>query len=161
LVLAQLTSSILLVTASDDRRDLPGIRVVADLIPGAGPLGGVYTAIRTASPARALVVACDMPFLTVPFLGRLVAESVGFDAVVPRTPDGYHPLCAVYAPSAADPIQRRIRSGRLKVVDALTELRVRELGPEDIAPYDPDGTLLFNINTPDDYQRALRLPGRG
>ncbi len=158
--LAELTSTILLVTASDERRSPPGVRVVTDLIPGAGPLGGLYTAIRSASPARALVVACDMPFLTAAFLGRLVAESGGFDAVVPRTPDGYHPLCAVYAPSAAEPLYRRIRSGRLKVVDALADLRVRELGPEELAPYDPDGTLFFNINTPDDYQQALRSPGR-
>ncbi len=159
-MLTELTGTILLVTAGDDRRNLPGVRVVTDLIPGAGPLGGVFTAIRFASPACALVVACDMPFLTAAFLGRLVAESEGFDVVVPRTPDGYHPLCAVYAPSAADPIHRRIRSGRLKVVDALADLRIRELGPEEIAPYDPDGTLFFNINTPDDYRRALRSPGR-
>jgi molybdopterin-guanine dinucleotide biosynthesis protein A len=107
-----------------------------------------------------LVVACDMPFLTAPFLGRLVAECVDVDAVVPRTADGFHPLCAVYAQSAAAAIQRRILSGQLKVVDALADLAVREIGPEEITPYDPDGTLLVNINTPDDYQRALRLHRR-
>ena len=160
-VLREVTGSIVFVTAGDDRHDtLPGLRVVPDLIPGAGPLGGIYTAIRAASPGRALVVACDMPFLTAAFLRRLVAESAGVDAVVPRTADGYHPLCAVYAASAAARIRQRIQGGQLKVVDALVDLRVRELGPEEIAPYDPDGTLFVNINTPDDYQRALRLPGR-
>ena len=136
------------------------MREVPDLLPGSGPLGGIYTAIRAAARGRVLVVACDMPFLTAPFLGRLVAECVGVDAVVPRTADGFHPLCAVYAQSAAAAIRRRIRHGQLKVVDALADLAVREIGPEEITPYDPDGTLFVNINTPDDYQRALRLPNR-
>jgi molybdopterin-guanine dinucleotide biosynthesis protein A len=109
---------------------------------------------------RVLVVACDMPFLTAPFLGRLVAECLGVDAVVPRTADGLHPLCAVYAQSAAAAVQRRILNGQLRVADALADLAVREVGPEEIAPYDPDGTLLVNINTPDDYERALRLHRR-
>ena len=160
-VLRRITAEILLVTARrDPRGELPGLRVVPDLVPGAGPLGGIYTAIRAASPGRVLVVACDMPFLTAPFLGRLVAECAGVDAVVPRTADGFHPLCAVYAPSAEAAIGRRVQGGQLKVLDALAELKVREIGPEEIAPYDPDGTLFVNINTPDDYQRALRLPGR-
>jgi molybdopterin-guanine dinucleotide biosynthesis protein A len=129
-------------------------------LPGCGPLGGIYTAIKAAMRGRVLVVACDMPFLTAPFLGRLVAECLGVDAVVPRTADGLHPLCAVYAQSAAAAVQRRILNGQLRVADALADLAVREVGPEEIAPYDPDGTLLVNINTSDDYERALRLHRR-
>lgn len=159
-VLREITSTILLVTANPDHAEVPGLRVAPDLIPDAGPLGGIYTAILAASPGCALVVACDMPFLTAALLSRLVAECAGVDAVVPRTADGYHPLCAVYAPSAAARIHRRIQNGQLKVIDALADLRVREIGPEELAPYDPDGTVFININTPDDYQRALRLPGR-
>jgi molybdopterin-guanine dinucleotide biosynthesis protein A len=139
---------------------VPGVREVPDLLPGSGPLGGIYTAIQAATRGRVLVVACDMPFLTAPFLGRLVAECVGVDAVVPRAVDGLHPLCAVYAQTAAAAIHRRILNGQLKVVGALADLVVREIGPEEITQYDPDGTLLVNINTPDDYQRVLRLPGR-
>jgi len=150
----------LLVTADRARKGVQGLRVVPDLCPGAGPLGGLYTAIVAASPARVLVVACDLPFLTAPFLRYLAAGAPGVDAVVPRTADGYHPLCAVYAPSAAEPIRRRIDSGRLKVIDALADLKVREIGPEEIARYDPDGILFFNVNTPDDHRRALRLLAR-
>ena len=159
-MLGELADTILLVTADQARDEAEGLRVVSDLRPGAGPLGGLYTAIVAASPARVLVVACDMPFLTAPFLRHLVAGATGVDAVVPRTADGYHPLCGVYAPSAAEPLRRRIESGRLKVIDALADLKVREIGPEEIARYDPDGRLFFNVNTPDDYRRALRLPAR-
>ncbi|MBE3071369.1 MAG: molybdenum cofactor guanylyltransferase, partial [Acidobacteria bacterium] len=157
----EVTAAIVLVTTGRTPPGVSGLRVATDRMRGAGPLGGIYTAIQIASPGLALVVACDMPFLTASFLRRLVAEAAGADAAVPRTADGQHPLCAVYAPSAAEPIRRRIEGGRLKVNDALADLRVRELGPKEIARYDPDGTLFFNINTPDDYKRALAVAGRG
>jgi len=159
-VLREITATIVLIGTPRTPPGVRGLAVVPDLVRGAGPLGGLYTAIQAASPGLALVIACDMPFLSAAFLGRLVAHAAGVDAAVPRTADGLHPLCAVYAPSASEPIRRRIESGRLKVIDALADLRVCEIGPEEIARYDPDGTLLFNINTPDDYQRAQQVPGR-
>lgn len=154
-VLREITASIVVVTTARRRAGARGVRIAVDRLRGAGPLGGIYTAIQFATPGVALVVAGDMPFLTAPFLRRLLAAAAGADAAVPRAADGWHPLCAVYTPGAAEPIRRRIESGRLKVIDALADLRVREVGPEEIARYDPDGTLFFNINTPDDYQRAL------
>lgn len=129
------------------------VPVVPDRVPGAGSLGGIYTAV-TAADGPVLVVACDMPFLTAPFLARLLERGQDVDVALPRGPDGYHPLCACYAPTCADPIRRRLESGALKVIDLLTDLRVRELGPDELEAFDPDGLLLTNINTPDDLARA-------
>ena len=47
-------------------------------------------------------------------------------------------------------------------VDLMADVRVRELAPDDIAPFDPDGLLLLNVNTADDLdraERAARPPG--
>src|SRR5687768_10691932 len=38
------------------------LRLVADLKPGRGALGGLYTAIASAAQPIVAVVACDMPF---------------------------------------------------------------------------------------------------
>jgi molybdopterin-guanine dinucleotide biosynthesis protein A len=131
---------------------------VADRLPNAGPLGGIYTALCEAAGAHVLVVACDLPFLTAPLLARLMELADDqCDAVVPRTADGVQPLCAVYARRLADEVRRRIESGRLKIQDLLESIRVRELGPDEIAPFDPYGRLFFNVNTPGDLDRAVRL----
>lgn len=130
-----------------------GVPVLADAIPGCGSLGGIYTAV-TAAAGPVLVLACDMPFVTAPFLARVLEAGLEADIAIPRTPDGYHPLCASYSPACADPIRRRIEAGALKVVDLLSDVRVRELGPREVASFDPDGLLLLNINTPDDLARA-------
>ena len=134
-----------------------GVPVWQDLAPGAGPLGGIYTALKNTTTAQTLVVAGDLPFLTAPFLQHLVCVCEDADVVIPRIPDGFQPLCAVYARRCTEIIRHQIKAGTLKVTDVLSKLDVREVGPDEIAHFDPTGTLFFNINTPDDYQTALTL----
>ncbi len=135
-----------------------GPHVVPDRLPNAGALGGLYTALCEAAGPHVLVVACDLPFVTTPLLARLISlAGDDCDAVVPRSTDGRQPLCAVYASRLAEDVRRRIESGRLKVQDLFEAIRVRELGPAEVAAIDPDSRLFFNVNTPDDLARAGRL----
>jgi molybdopterin-guanine dinucleotide biosynthesis protein A len=135
-----------------------GLRAVPDRLPNAGALGGIYTALVEAESPHVLVVACDLPFLTASLLARLggLADDE-HDAVVPRTRDGRQPLCAVYARRLAGTVRRQIDSGHLKIQELLEAIRVRELGPDDIARLDPDGRLFLNVNTPGDLELALRF----
>jgi molybdenum cofactor guanylyltransferase len=133
------------------RRDL---ETVFDVLPGCGSLGGIYTAVCVAD-GPVLVVACDMPFLTAPFLAHLLGAVEGTDVAIPRTEDGYHPLCACYTPACAAPMRRHLDAGHLKVVDALQGLRVREIGPDELRVFDPDHALLINLNSPEDVSRAV------
>jgi molybdopterin-guanine dinucleotide biosynthesis protein A len=126
-----------------------GVPVVPDARPGCGSLGGIYTAL-------VLVLACDMPFVTTPFLARVLEAGRDADIAIPRARDGYHPLCACYGPACAAPILRRMDAGAFKVMDLLSDVRVREIGPEEVAAFDPDDLLLLNVNTPDDLARAER-----
>jgi molybdopterin-guanine dinucleotide biosynthesis protein A len=132
----------------------PGLETVFDVLPDLGSLGGIYTAVCLAD-GPVLVVACDMPFLTAPFLAHVLGAVEGADVAIPRTEDGYHPLCACYTPACAAPIRRRLDGGHLKVVDALHGLRIHEIGPDELRVFDPDHGLLMNINTPEDVARAV------
>ena len=137
-----------------------GVPIVPDLAPGTGALGAVYTAIQSVWAAHTLVVACDMPFLSVPFLSHLVAAGCDVDIAIPRTASGYEPLCATYSRRCAAVLRSRIEARQLKVSDLLAStqrLTIRELGPEEIAQYGRDDLLFFNINTADDYARAIAI----
>ena len=137
--------------------DLAGApAVVADVLTGAGPLGGIYTAIVSSPHSRTIVVACDMPFLNAPLIALLAGPS-GAELVIPRTGRGYEPLCATWSTSCAAAISRRIEGGRLKVADVIEDLRVEEVGPAALADCDPLGLLFVNVNTPHDYERAQEL----
>ncbi len=153
-LLQRLTPHILIIANDMTRFADTGVPVVPDAIAGAGALGGLHSALVHAPVDPVLVIACDMPFLTASFLTHLVDALGTADAVVPRTARGRHPLCAVYARRVAPHLQRRIESQRLRVLDALDGLSVREVGPDALAPLDPDGRLLVNVNTPDDYRDA-------
>ena len=153
-VLRSLTPHILIVASDEHRYREAGVPVVRDCIRGAGSLGGLYTALVEAPTDQLVVMGCDMPFLTAPFLARLAALGAGADAAMPRDARGLHPLCAAWGRRAAPHLRARIDEGRLRIVDALDGLDVREMDPGELARFDPDGTLLLNVNTPDDYARA-------
>ena len=153
-VLRSLTPHILIVASDEHRYRDAGVPVVRDRIRGAGSLGGLYTALVEAPTDQVMVMACDMPFLTAPFLTRLATLGLGADAAIPRDARGLHPVCAAWSQRAAPHLRARIDQGRLRIVDALEGLDVREMDPRELACFDPDGRLLLNVNTPDDYARA-------
>ena len=151
--LRDVASHVFVVGAPSDAWTARGLQVVPDDIPGMGALGGIYTAIVRSPCDRTLVLACDMPFVSAAFLGRLAAEEAA-DAVMPRTHRGYEPLCAIYSRACAPDIRARIERGELHASVPPCGVRVAEIGPETLAMYDPDGLMFMNVNTPHDYERA-------
>jgi molybdopterin-guanine dinucleotide biosynthesis protein A len=79
----------------------------------------------------------------------------GWDAVVPRTAERWHPRCAIYAARVAPARRARLDRGALRVTDALSNLSVRAVDDADVGAFDADGRLLLNVNTPDDLRRAV------
>jgi molybdopterin-guanine dinucleotide biosynthesis protein A len=130
-----------------------GLRVVGDRLAGCGALGGIYTAIVESPHERVVVVACDMPFIS-PELLRLMADASGADIVVPRSPRGIEPLCAIYTRACAPSIRARLDRGMLEASVMPEGMKVLEIGAETLAAHDPDGLLFVNVNTPHDYERA-------
>ena len=155
--LRPVAGEVILIARDEEPCRALGLPIRPDVLPGTGPLGGIYTALAATTAPRTLVVAADMPFLNAPFLRRLLEAGRDVDIALPRTADGYQPLCATYAAACAAVIRRRLDENRLAVHGLLADARVREIGPAEMARIDPDGTLCFNVNTPADYARALAL----
>jgi molybdopterin-guanine dinucleotide biosynthesis protein A len=131
---------------------------VPDLALGHGPLGGIQAALHRAGDASCtLIVACDLPFLSRPFLAFLLDRARGAadpDVVVPRSGDRLHPLCATYNRRVRQAVDRRVASGTLAVQALFDEVRVDVVEPEVVATFDPEGVMFWNVNTPDEYERA-------
>jgi molybdopterin-guanine dinucleotide biosynthesis protein A len=137
------------------------VDAIPDARPDHGSLGGLYTAL-VAAGGPVLVLACDMPFVTAPFLAHLLEAAPDADAVVPRDAGGLHPLCAVYRPGCLPAFEQALAAGRLTIVDVLPSVRVHEIGPDEVRRFDPDGVLLMNVNRPEDLARAdARAAGAG
>jgi molybdopterin-guanine dinucleotide biosynthesis protein A len=155
------TQDVIIVASDRQAYRSANVRVVEDLRPGDGALGALYTAIHESGTDRTLIVACDMPFISVDFLGYLMSAGRDVDIAIPRTARGYEPLCATYSRGSADGILRLLEENRFKLADVATipGLNVREIRQAELAPFGPEDTLFFNINTPEDYARAIDMDG--
>jgi molybdenum cofactor guanylyltransferase len=138
------------------------VRLIPDDWPGAGPLGGIATALRDTQTPWNLVIACDMPYLTTEWLGfllRRVRESSA-DAVVPMNEGGAEPMSAVYHKRGETTIRTALGNGTRKVTDGLAKLRVDYIEREEWKGFDSEGFLFKNMNEPADYEEAkARLGG--
>lgn len=131
------------------------LRIVTDLIPDKGALGGIYTGLFYASSQQIFVSACDMPFPNKGFIDHVISKADDFDVVVPHSEDGFQPLHAVYSKRCMRHMETLMKSDRLKITEFYRKVRVREINVQEIRPFDPDGTLFFNINTPEDLEMAM------
>ncbi|MBN1667700.1 MAG: molybdenum cofactor guanylyltransferase [Anaerolineales bacterium] len=134
------------------------VPLVADLLPGRGALGGLYTALSAASQPLVAVVACDLPFASKALLAacrdQLLAEP-GLDAVIPSTDQGLEPLHAVYRRATCLPaVQAAIAADRWKMIAWHGDAHVRIMSPEESTSYDPQGLAFWNVNTPTEFESA-------
>jgi molybdopterin-guanine dinucleotide biosynthesis protein A len=132
----------------------------ADLRPGRGALGGLYTAIASASHPLVAVVACDMPFASPALLemaGQLLLQEKA-DVVIPKSQEGYEPLHAVYRRETCLPaIEAAIDADQWKVVAWFPQVNLRVLTPEEIKQHDPSGLAFWNVNTPEEFSKAEEI----
>ena len=161
----QVSQEIVVVVSDQNRAaDLPlgqKNRVVLDRYPGTGSLGGIFSGLDAASNGWTLVVACDMPFLNLALLRRMMALTENADAVVPLIDGRPEPTHALYSKACLPFIEPRLISGDLKISGFYDQVRVRYLSEEDVAALDPEFLSFFNVNTPEDLDRALFLAAQG
>ena len=134
-------------------------RFVADIVPGCGPLGGLHAALTAARGDALFLVACDMPYVTTPFVEHLFSLAGEADIVVPESERGYHPLCAVYSRACQEPVAARLADRRLKMLDLVACMRTRVVAVEEIRRFGDPDRLLANVNTPGEYAGLVALQG--
>ena len=136
------------------------LRLIADLKPGRGALGGLYTAIASAAHPIVAVVACDMPFASAKLIeagSRLLVEEEA-DVVIAQSDEGYEPLHAVYRRETCLPaIEAAIEADQWKVIAWFPQVKVRVLTPDEIKRYDTLRLAFWNVNTPEEFAEAERI----
>lgn len=158
--LAPLADEIIVTTNRPEDYAFLGLRLVSDIAPGRGALGGLYTAIASATSPLVAVAACDMPFASASLLetaARLLVQEEA-DIVIPKTDDGYEPFHAVYRRAACVPaIKSAIEADLWKVIAWFPSVKVRVLASAEMAACDPTGRAFWNVNTPEEFAEAERL----
>ena len=156
-LLQSVAGSIAVVGFSEKYRPLT-LPLLPDDWPGAGPLGGIATALRASTVPWNLVVACDLPYLTMAWLDYLVGRALSSqaDAVLPTSVRGAEPLCAMYHKRCEPGIRAALSRGVRKVTDGLASLCIETVEPGEWKRFDSEGVLFENMNSPAEYEEAKK-----
>jgi molybdopterin-guanine dinucleotide biosynthesis protein A len=138
--------------ARGSRVRLTGCEIVEDEFPGS--LGGIYSGIRAADTRVAFVAGCDMPFINPELVRYQSGFAHDYDVVIPRTRAGLEPLHAFYSRNCLEHIRTQLREDALTIRGFFGSVRVKEVGPDEIARFDPEERSFFNINTEADLRKA-------
>lgn len=160
--LSAVAEDILIVGARVDRRradearavqasDRDRLRLVDDIVPGGGPLGGLHAALTEMRSDRVFLVACDMPYVDGRFADYLLSLAGDAAVVVPQTDRGYHPLCAVYTRACLEPVAARLAERRLALHGVFADVPMRTVKTAEMSRFGAPSRLVANVNTPDEY----------
>ena len=149
---------LLVANAPDARLWRPDLCVVADVRPGLGSLGGIYTAV-VETPAPVVAVAWDMPFVSAELIRALADGLAEHDAVLPESGGrrGVEPLCAAYGPACRDAIGATLDAGDLRAIGFHPRIRLGILPLSEIRRFGDPELMFFNVNTADELARAEAL----
>jgi molybdopterin-guanine dinucleotide biosynthesis protein A len=127
-----------------------GVRLVQDIVPGAGALSGLQTALEAARGDPVVVAACDLPFANQALFNYMLQRINFFDVAVPFIEGFYEPMHAVYARSCLPAVRRVLGQGEKQIISFFPQVRVLLIDSLAVRKLDPSGRAFLNINTPDD-----------
>jgi molybdopterin-guanine dinucleotide biosynthesis protein A len=158
-VLRRIFQEVLVVIAQDSPPLDIDARVVRDLVPDCGSLGGVYTGLATATTPYIFVVACDMPFLDQAVIAQFTNRRTAADIVMGKLATRLHPMHALYGKRCLPLVEQMILGRQLKIQELVSQvsLRVQYITEADLLTIDPSGRSFHNVNTPEDLDMARSL----
>lgn len=145
------------VVAAPDQ-ELPPVpaTVVRDEVPYQGPVGGIYYGIKAAGGEFCFVTSCDVAFTNLALISYFMSHISNYDVVVPYWQDRFQPLHAVYRRSVLPLLKEQLERGELRPIYLFDKVRTRKIGEDEIRRLDPEGLSFLNMNTPEDYEEALK-----
>jgi molybdopterin-guanine dinucleotide biosynthesis protein A len=132
--------------------------VIEDVYRDRGPLGGIHAALTNSAAEWNLILAVDLPFVSVQFLKYLLARAESSDATVtvPSVGKYFQPLCAVYRKTFVSVVERSLSEGKNKIDQLFPEVTVCAISEEDIVASGCDTSIFRNLNSPEEWRSAQR-----
>ena len=144
-----------IVIVTDDKSRfgaLTNVIITEDLVKGCGPLGGIYTGLKTISHNKAFCVACDMPFLHTGLVSRLLeaAKDDNYSCVIPYSSKGIEPLHSVYSKVVIEDMEVLLRRREFQIRKVLGDHNCKYVKSR----REEDGSF-FNVNTKKDLKETI------
>ena len=155
--LKKMFNEIIVVTNERDKFFHLSAKIVEDMIPGIGPIGGIHSGLIHSRNTHSFVIACDMPFVNVDLIKYMESTIEENDVIVPKTKNGYEALHAFYSKACILPIETQIKRKNFNVTSFFAEVKTREIKDSELENIDPLKITFFNINAEEDYNKAKTI----
>ena len=134
------------------------LTIVTDLFPNRSSLTGIHAGLFYMKNPFAFFSACDTPFLKKELIEFLIKNiEPNIDIIMPQTTAGFEPLCAVYSKRCLKSAEDHLKANKLKIQWALRSHRTKNIAENDLRQVDPELLSFFNINTPQDLEKAEEI----
>jgi molybdenum cofactor guanylyltransferase len=136
--------------------------VVEDVFRECGPLGGIHAALRASQAELNLMLAVDVPFVSLALLEFLIARARGSAALVTvaRAGGRWQPLCAVYRREFADAAEKALQLGRYKIDSLFEAVWTLAISEAELEAAGFSASMFRNMNTPQELEAARGGVGR-
>jgi molybdopterin-guanine dinucleotide biosynthesis protein A/molybdopterin converting factor small subunit len=154
--LSRMFAEIIVVAAPDQELPSLPVTVVRDQVVHQGPVGGLCYGLKATGTDFSFVTSCDVAFLNPELISYLVSRISEYDVVVPHWQQRLQPLHAVYRRSVLPLLEDQLARAQLRPVYLFDRVRTCRVDEDEIRRFDPEGLSFLNMNTPQDYEEALR-----
>jgi molybdopterin-guanine dinucleotide biosynthesis protein A len=131
------------------------VRIVSDQLTGGGPLNGFHAGLKASLSYYTFFIACDMPFLSIPYIKYMMKLLSNFkaDAAVSEKEGNIEPFQAFYSKDIIENIEESYKKGNLMIKEVLKDLKVIKIREEKLKEFSPKFEIFTNLNRPEDIMK--------
>ena len=158
--LNKLFDEVIVVADNIDKYQMDNVRIIKDIYPGMGPMGGIHAALKAAKNDWIFVIPCDMPLWESFLVEEILKHRLDYDIVVPIINNHMEPLFALYKKTCIPGIEQCLNSNIIKVLELYPLVNTNYLDLEKVYnEVDQCTKSFFNINTPKDLYNMVKING--
>ena len=129
------------------RHVISGYKIIPDIMPGCGPLGGIYTALVSSNNPYCFIFAADMPNLNMGLIRYMAGLKEKADIIIPQMPKGLEPLHAIYSKTAIPVIKDLLVKKDFKILNLIEQMKTEYIGYQSIKDFGEPLKIFSNINS--------------
>lgn len=141
------------VITSNEEYSIQKLNCIQDVFPNKGPVGGIHSALNHSDNENIIIVSCDAPLVSIEFWQWLIQEHQKSNSVIifPVLVENDYPLIGIYTKNLEEIFFQAIQKEQLKLRFLLRQLKCNAVK----VPSEFENNL-YNINTPEEYQKLLK-----
>lgn len=157
--LRNIVDEIIIVTNTFEDYAFLHLPMIEDRRKGMGPLAGIEAGLAASKTERNLIVACDMPFISVELGQYLLSCLEEYQGAVPEISGQVHPLFAAYRKDVNEAVSQSLEENQLRIRHFLHHIHVKIVKKEflKLLEMENEELSLFNMNNPDEYLKASNM----